>query len=176
MAVNGTGAKLALIAAVARNGVIGRDNRLLWRLRTDLKRFRRLTIGKPVLMGRKTFDSIGRPLPDRITLVLSRDAAFAPEGVHVFASLEAALDAGQRLALDAGHDEVMIAGGGELYAATVPLADRLYLTEVDLEPEGDAFFPAFDTGAFEVVLRQAFPASLDDEASFTFIDYVRRKG
>jgi len=169
-----TDQKIAIVAAVAANGVIGRDNRLIWRLRTDLKRFRRLTIGKPVIMGRKTYESIGRPLPDRVTLVLSRDPSFRPEGVVVFADLDEALEAARRIARESGQGEVMIAGGAELYALTLPMADRIYLTEVALEPEGDAFFPAFDRGAFEVMRRDSFPPSLDDEAAFTFLDLERR--
>ncbi len=165
---------IALIAAVARNGVIGRDNQLLWRLKTDLRRFRDLTTGKPLVMGRKTFDSIGRPLPNRDTIVVTRDPAFAAEGVQAARSLEEALALGQASAERRGVDEIMIGGGGDIYAQTIGQADRLYLTEVALAPDGDAVFPPVDSSRWREVSRRAFPAGPDDEAAFTFIDYVRR--
>ncbi len=165
---------IALIAAVARNGVIGGDNRLLWRLKTDLRRFRELTTGKPLVMGRKTFDSIGKPLPNRDTIVVTRDPTFAAAGVEVARSLAEALALGRAAAERRGVDEVMIGGGGDIYAQTIGQADRLYLTEVALEPEGDAVFPLVDPSLWRETARRAFPAGPDDEAAFTFIDYVRR--
>ncbi len=165
---------IALIAAVARNGVIGRDNQLLWRLKTDLRRFRDLTTGKPLVMGRKTFDSIGRPLPNRDTIVVTRDPAFAAVGVEIARSLEQALALGRKAAERRGVDEIMIGGGGDIYAQTIGQADRLYLTEVALEPDGDAVFPLVDPSFWRETARRSFPAGPDDEAAFTFIDYVRR--
>ena len=165
---------LSLIAAVARNGVIGRDNRLLWRLKTDLRRFRDLTTGKPLVMGRKTFDSIGRPLPNRDTIVITRDPAFGAPGILVACSLEEALRRGEESAAARGVSEIMIGGGGEIYAQAIGAADRLYLTEVALEPEGDALFPRIDASLWREVARQAFPKGPDDEAAFSFVDYVRR--
>lgn len=165
---------ITLIAAVARNRVIGADNRLLWRLKSDMKHFRALTMGKALVMGRKTFDSIGKPLPGRHTIVLTRDPAFAAEGVQVARSVEEAVAAGRMIAQETGTDAVMIAGGGEIYAAFMPLADRLEITEVDLEPEGDAWFPAISPTQWREVARQAFTKNADDEAAFAFISYVRR--
>lgn len=164
---------LVVIAAVADNGVIGGDNRLLWRLRTDLKRFRALTLGKPVLMGRKTFESIGKPLPGREIIVLTRDPTFRVAGVQTAGSLEEALRLGQETAARLEADAVIVAGGADLYAQTLPLAERLHLTFVHAEPDGDARFPAFDRGAFREVWREDHPAGPDDEHSFTFIDYAR---
>ncbi len=165
---------IALIAAVARNGVIGRDNQLLWRLKTDLRRFRDLTTGKPLVMGRKTFDSIGKPLPNRDTIVVTRDPGFAAAGVEIARSLEEALALGRKAAERRGVDEIMIGGGGDIYAQTIGRADRLYLTEVALEPDGDAVFPSVDPSLWRETARRSFPAGPDDEAAFTFIDYVRR--
>jgi dihydrofolate reductase len=167
-------ASLSLIAAVARNGVIGRDNRLLWRLKTDLRRFRDLTTGKPLVMGRKTFDSIGRPLPNRDTIVVTRDPAFAADGVRVAHSLEDAIHVGEACARERGVSEIMIGGGGEIYAQAIGSADRLHLTEVALEPEGDALFPRIDATLWRETARKAFPKGPDDEAAFSFVDYVRR--
>lgn len=169
-----TDPSIALIAAVARNGVIGRDNKLLWRLRSDLRRFRRLTIGRPVIMGRKTYESIGKPLPERIVIVVTRDPGFSPEGVTVAHSLQDALAEGRRVARDRELSEVMVAGGGDIYAQTLPLAATLYLTEVELEPDGDVFFPPIDRHLFAEVRRVSHAASLDDEAPFAFVDYARR--
>ena len=165
---------IALIAAIARNGVIGRDNRLLWRLRSDLRRFRQLTLGKPMIMGRKTYDSIGKPLPGRINIVLTRDPNVDIEGVLLASSLADALETARGVAEERHVSEIMVAGGGEIYRQTLPLASRLYLTEVDLAPEGDAFFPVPDLSTFKEVQRVAYRKSLDDEADFAFVDYVRR--
>jgi dihydrofolate reductase len=166
--------RIVMVAAVARNGVIGADNRLIWRLKTDMKRFRELTMGRALIMGRKTFKSIGKPLPGRHTVVITRDPAFAVEGVEVVASLEAALAAGRRIAAATGTAEIIIAGGGEIYAAFMPLADRLEITEVDLYPEGDTLFPAISPTMWREDSRRAFTKTADDEAAFAFISYSRR--
>jgi dihydrofolate reductase len=157
---------VTLIAAVARNGIIGRDNGLIWRLRSDLRRFKALTMGKPLLMGRKTYDSIGRALPGRRTLVLTRDRHFsAPEvtTVHGWAEAVAA----------AGGGELMVAGGGEIYALALPNAGRIHFTEVEASPEGDTLFPPFDRTAFREVHRESHPASEHDEHAFSFVDLER---
>jgi len=164
---------VALIAAVARNGVIGRDNRLLWRLKTDLRRFRDLTTGKPLVMGRKTYDSIGRPLPNRDTIVVTRDAAFDFHGVRIAHSLDDAMRQARDCAEARGGTEIMIGGGGEIYRQTIADADRIHLTEVELEPDGDAVFPPIDRSLWREASRRRFPAGPDDEAAFSFIDYVR---
>lgn len=165
---------IILVAAVAKNRVIGADNRLLWRLKSDMKHFRALTMGKALVMGRKTFDSIGKPLPGRHTIVLTRDPAFAVEGVRVARSVEDALAIGQEISREVGADAIMIAGGGEIYSAFMPLANRLEITEVDLEPLGDAWFPEISLTRWREETRRDFPKSADDEAAFAFISYVRR--
>ncbi|QFU16018.1 dihydrofolate reductase [Microvirga thermotolerans] len=165
---------LILVVAVADNGVIGRDNRLLWRLRTDLKRFRELTWGKPMIMGRKTFESIGKPLPGRETVVLTRDPGFAAEGVHVTRSWDEAVAKGEEIARRMGADAVAVAGGAEIYALALPHVTRIHLTEVHVAPEGDATFPDFDRTAFREVGRSDHPKGADDEHPFTFIDLERR--
>ncbi len=165
---------LSIIVAVARNGVIGNDNKLLWRLRTDLQRFRKLTIGKPVIMGRKTFGSIGRPLPNRENIILTRDKSFSADGVHIVYSLDEALRLGEALAGTLGAEEIMVAGGTDIYSQTLPLAQRIYLTEVDLAPVGDAYFPVFDKGQFRIRKRISHPSGSDDEAAFSFVDLERK--
>ncbi|MGD9800064.1 MAG: dihydrofolate reductase [Parvularculaceae bacterium] len=135
--------RLALIVAVSRNGVIGRDGGLAWKISDDLKWFRSLTTGKPIIMGRRTFDSIGKPLPGRANIVVSR--IMAPrEGVIVVRSIEDALRRGAEAAGDMGADEMFIIGGAEIYAETLPLADRIYLTAVDADIDGDARFPQIE--------------------------------
>lgn len=164
---------VALIAAVARNGVIGVGNRMPWRLPGDFAQFRRATMGKPVLMGRKTFESIGRPLPGRAVLVVSRDPAFAPDGVAVVRSIEDGLVHAQAVARARSAGEIMVAGGATLYAALIGTADLLYITEVDLAPAGDAVFPAIDPQAWRETSRVAAPRRPDDEAASMLVTYVR---
>ena len=135
---------LCLIAAMGENRVIGVDNQLPWRLPGDLKYFKARTLGKPVVMGRKTWDSLGRPLPGRLNLVVSRQAGLQLEGAEVFASLPAVLQRAQAWAQEQGVDEVMLIGGAQLYEQALPLAERLYLTRVALSPVGDAWFPPFE--------------------------------
>ncbi|WP_271410121.1 dihydrofolate reductase [Pseudomonas sp. Q1-7] len=132
---------LCLIAALAQNRVIGRDNQLPWHLPADLKHFKAMTLGKPIIMGRKTWDSLGRPLPGRLNLVVSRQEGLLLEGAEVFTSLEAALERADAWAREEAAEELMLIGGAQLYAQGLAIADRLYLTRVELAPEGDAFFP-----------------------------------
>jgi dihydrofolate reductase len=157
---------IALVVAVARNGVIGRDNGLAWHLSSDLKRFKALTMGTTLLMGRRTWDSIGRPLPGRRSLVLTRDAAFRAEGAQVVHDWESALGAVQDATL-------MVVGGAEIYALALPQADRIHLTEVEAEPEGDVRFPPFDRAAFREVLREPHPAGPRDDHPYAFVDLER---
>jgi dihydrofolate reductase len=166
--------KISLICAAARNGVIGRDNQLLWRLKSDLRRFRDLTTGKPLIMGRKTFLSIGRPLPNRDNIIVTRDRAFAPPGVIVTHSLAEAFDKAEACAKARGVDEIMIGGGGDIYAQTIDRADRLFMTEVDLDPEGDAVFPPIDRTHWLEIKREQHAMGPDNEAAYSFVDYVRR--
>ena len=165
---------LILVVALADNGVIGRDNRLLWRLKTDLRRFRELTWGRPMIMGRKTFQSIGKPLPGRETIVVTRDPAFQADGVHVAHGWDEAVAIGRDLASRMGADAVAVAGGAEIYGLALPEVSRMYLTEVHARPEGDAVFPAFDRSAFRELARRDHPRGPDDEHSFTFVDMERR--
>jgi dihydrofolate reductase len=165
---------LVLVAAVARNGVIGADNRLLWRLSSDLKRFKALTLGKPLVMGRKTFQSIGRPLPGRETIVVTRDKNFAAEGLRVAPDLDAALILADARARAMGADAVVVAGGAEIYAQTIRRADRLAITEVALAPPGDAAFPPIDPARWREVRREPGVRGPKDEADFVFVEYERR--
>lgn len=169
-------ARIALIAAVAENGVIGRDNALPWRLSSDLRRFRALTMGKPIIMGRRTFQSIGRLLPGRDMIVVSRSLPSAPEGVTLARSLEEALQAGQERAAARAVGEVFVTGGGELYARAMPIADRLYITHVRLAPPGDARFPPIDPTLWQVVSREPMARAQGDEAEAEFVTYERRPG
>ena len=165
---------LILIAAVARNGVIGANNRLLWRLSSDLKRFKALTMGKPLLMGRKTFQSIGRALPGREIIVVTHDAGFSPAGATTAHGLESALALAEERAGAIGAGAIVVAGGAEIYAQTIGVADRLCITEVALEPEGDARFPIIDPDEWREVAREPGVRGPQDEADFTFVDYERR--
>jgi len=161
--------RVSLIAALADNGVIGRENRLPWRLSADLQRFKRLTMGKPVVMGRKTWESIGKPLPGRSNIVVTRDAGFGAEGCIVVHGIEQALDA-------AGDcDEVMVMGGANLYRQMLPRADRLYLTQVRADVEGDTRFPPFDTDEWVEVHRESHRADEKNQYDYDFIVLDRRR-
>jgi dihydrofolate reductase len=165
-----------LIAAVANNSIIGRGNALPWRLKSDMRYFRALTMGKPVVMGRKTYLSIGRPLKGRTTIVVSRDPAFAAPGIVVAPSLDAALAAARGDALRRNAEAIFVAGGAEIYAQTLPLATRLAITHVDLSADGDARFPAIDPAVWHESARTESPRAAEDEAVFAFITYERRSG
>ena len=161
--------QLALIAAVARNGVIGCDGDLPWRISADLQYFKSTTMGKPIIMGRRTFESIGKALPGRPNIVVTRKLDFRADDVEVAANLD------QALATAAGHggDEVMVIGGGEIYAAALPQANRLYLTEIHIEPEGDVYFPALDRTQWREVTREDHRAAGDTPAfSFVILDRI----
>jgi dihydrofolate reductase len=163
---------LALIAAVARNGVIGRDNALLWHLPEDSRFFKRTTLGHPVIMGRKTWDSLPerfRPLPGRHNIVVTRQPRWQAEGATRAASLDDAL---ARLA--PGTGKVFVIGGGELYGAALPQADELVLTEIDQSFEGDACFPSWDRRAFDEVSREHHHAAPPNDFAFSFVVYRRR--
>jgi dihydrofolate reductase len=167
-----TGVRLSLIAAVAGNGVIGAGGKLPWRLSTDMKRFRRLTMGKPVIMGRKTFASMGKALDGRGNIVVTRQADFAAAGVVVARSLESAIRSAEESAAGGGG-EVMVIGGGEIYAAALALADRLYITHVAAAPEGEVRFPAIDPNQWRATVTEEVPAGDKDSAATTFVIYER---
>jgi dihydrofolate reductase len=164
---------LVLVAAVAENGVIGRAGGLPWRLKTDLKRFRVLTVGHPVVMGRKTYLSFGRPLKDRTNIVVTRDPAFATAGVVVAGSLETALEVAAGDALRRGVADIVIGGGADIYAATIDRAARLEITRVHARPDGDTVFPVIDPHVWRETARDEYPAGPDDEAAFTTLTYRR---
>jgi dihydrofolate reductase len=157
---------VSLIAAMARNRVIGRGNGLPWHLPADLRRFRDLTLGHTIVMGRKTYESIGAPLPGRRIIVITRQERYAPPGCLVAHSLEEALASAD------GEDELFICGGGELYAEALPLAERLYLTVVELEVEGDTFFPEIPAGEFVEAGREELAG--DPACSFLVLERINR--
>jgi dihydrofolate reductase len=165
---------LVLVAAVARNGVIGLNGGLPWRLSSDLKRFKALTWGKPLVMGRKTFESIGRALPGRETIVVTRDPAFAPSGVFVAHELDAGLDLARERACAMGADQIVVAGGAEIYAQTIARAQRLFITEVALDANGEARFPPIDPLKWREVRRAKGERGPRDDAEFEFVEYERR--
>jgi dihydrofolate reductase len=155
--------------ARARNGVIGRDGELPWRLKSDLALFKALTIGKPVIMGRLTWDSLQlRPLPGRTNIVLSRDGAFAPKGALVCENFSEAVQIAREQATDDGAEEVCVIGGAALFEMALPRAQRLYLTEVEAEVDGDVVFPAFDEGQWREVRRERHEAGPGDDHSYVF--------
>ena len=161
---------ISLIAALDRNFAIGKGNAMPWHLPDDLKRFKALTLGKTVLMGRKTAQSLGRALPKRRNLVLTRSGRVPFDGMQAVASIEDAL----RIASEDGGDELCVIGGGELYALALPLASRMHLTHVDAEVvDADAFFPAFDAGEWRLLGFEAHPADAAHAFAFEFVDYQR---
>ncbi len=166
---------LALVVARARNGVIGKDGALPWRLRSDMAWFKANTMGKPVIMGRKTWDSLPlKPLPGRMNLVLTRDGSFEPKGALAFEDFSEALATAREQAEEDGAAEVCVIGGTALFQLALPKARRLYLTEVEAEPEGDAHFPPFDEAAWTEIHRQAHPAGDQDDHPFIFRILERR--
>ena len=162
---------ISIIVAVSDNGVIGKDNQLLWRLPDDLKRFKKLTLGHPIIMGRKTFDSIGKPLPGRTSIVVTRDKNFSMEGIIVVHSVEEALQEAAKLETE----ETFVIGGGELYSLTLALADRLYITEVSTIISGDTYFNIPDRQHWIETERTVHEADDKHEFAFNFIDYVRKR-
>ena len=166
--------EIVIVAAVGRNGVIGRAGTLPWRLPTDLRHFRDLSMGKPMIMGRRTFEVIGRPLPGRTSIVVSRDPAYAaPAGVETAVSVAAALARGRAIAARDGVEAVIVAGGAAIYRAALPYADRIELTEVALEPDGDARFPALDAARWRETARSLPIRGENDDAAMVFITFTR---
>lgn len=162
--------RLSIIAALSSNNVIGRDNRVPWSIPTDLKRFKALTMGHHLIMGRKTYDSVGKPLPGRITVVITRRDDFHPDGVQVVHSLEEAI----RIAANAGDAEPFIAGGAEIYDHAIHRADRMYLTRVHADVEGDTYFPEFDdVSEWHLTDAEHFDAGEKNEFPFSFLTYDR---
>jgi dihydrofolate reductase len=167
--------QLVLIAAVADNGVIGNGGTMPWRLKSDMRHFRALTLDKPVVMGRKTYLSLSiKPLPRRTCIVVSRDPDFAAPGVVVAPSLPAALQAARADALRRRADAIMVIGGGDIYAQAMPLADRLEITAIHARPEGDAHFPPIDPAVWRESARATHPAGADDDAAYDFVTYLKQ--
>jgi dihydrofolate reductase len=167
--------EVVLIVAVAENGVIGAQGALPWRLKSDLQRFKALTLGKPVVMGRKTFASIGRPLPGRTNIVVTRDSDFRAAGTIVTNSVKSAHAIARGDALRRFATEIAIIGGADVYAQWMACADRLEITEVHARPEGDAHFATFDRSEWEEVARVRHPAGPGDSADFSYVTYRRRR-
>jgi dihydrofolate reductase len=161
--------KLALIWAMSRNRVIGRNNALPWHLSEDLRYFKRVTMGKPIIMGRKTWESIGRPLPGRTNIVITRDQSFQAAGVRVVHSLDEALRLADHIGVIEGADETVVIGGAEIYALALPKAERLYLTQVHAEIEGDAWFPEFEQSSWQELAREDFAAAGPNPYAYSFI-------
>ncbi|MGH6777626.1 MAG: dihydrofolate reductase [Bradyrhizobium sp.] len=163
-----------LIAAVADNGVIGADGTIPWRLKSDQRRFKMATLGKPVVMGRRTFLSLKRPLSDRTNVVLTRDPDFRAARALVTTSFAEARAVARADALRRSIDEIAVIGGAEIYAQWMPYADRIEITEVHIRPHGDARFPAIDAAQWEEVARSRHPAGPTDGAAFSYVTYRRR--
>ena len=167
--------RIAMIAGVAENGVIGSDQTIPWRVPSDMAFFKKRTMGKPIVMGRKQYETVGKPLPGRTNIVVTRQQDYRPEGVLVFHQIDAALEAARNVAEADGVDEIMIIGGGELYAQLMDRADRLYITHIDLAPEGDVRFPAIDPAQWTVTGLPEVTPSPKDEATYRVKVYDRRQ-
>ena len=167
--------EIVLIVAVAENGVIGSGGTIPWRLKSDMQRFKALTLGRPVVMGRKTFVSIGRPLPGRTNIVITRDANYRSPGAVVTTSFKDARAVAVGDALRRSAGEIAVIGGAAIYAQWMMCADRLEITEVHARPEGDTYFAAIDTADWEQVARVRNPAGPDDSADFSYVTYRRRR-
>lgn len=174
-ATAGSRPEIVLIVAVAENGVIGAAGAIPWRLKSDMLRLKAMTLGKPVVMGRKTFVSIGRPLPGRTNIVITRDAGFRAGGVVAATSFDAARAVATGDALRRLATEIAVIGGADIYAQWMDAADRLEITEVHARPEGDTRFPAIDPADWAEVARVRNKAGPDDSVDYSYVTYRRRK-
>lgn len=170
-----SGLKVVLVAAIGENGVIGREGQLPWRLKSDLQHFKQVTMNRPLIMGRKTFASIGKALPGRTNIVLSRDLSFAAPGCVLATSWDAAFLIARDDARKRGVDEVMIIGGSDIFADTLPFADRLEITRVHASPEGDVRFPPIDPQVWRETRRERHPRGPGDDTDFTVLTYIRAR-
>lgn len=166
--------KICMIAAVAENGVIGADQTIPWSIPSDTAYFRATTLGKPIVYGRKQYETIGRPLPKRTNILITRQADYRPEGVIVVATLEEGLEKARQAARAEGVDEIMVIGGGQIYALAMDLADRLYISHVAAAPAGDIIFPAIDPAIWQVVDEPHVEPNEKDSAAFRVRVYERR--
>lgn len=165
---------LSIIVAQSENRIIGRGNKLPWYLPEDLKYFKRITQGKPIVMGRKTFESIGKPLPGRTNIVITRNPDYASAGIHVVASMDQALALAEQQALIDGSEEVLVIGGAEIYQQALQQADRLYVTQVHAVIEGDASFPEINMDLWEELGREDFFADGPNPYDYSFVIYQRK--
>jgi dihydrofolate reductase len=163
------GPVIALVVAMGENRAIGRGGNLPWHLHSDMRYFRKITMGKPVIMGRLTFMSLPRVLDGRLNIVLTRNAAFAAPGAVMAYNLEEALDVARKAAAKTGVDEIMVMGGEDVFRAVLPLASRIYLTEVRASPQADTWFPEFDRGEWREVSREAHEKGPKDDHAFSFV-------
>ncbi|MGH6725245.1 MAG: dihydrofolate reductase [Pseudolabrys sp.] len=166
--------KIVLVAAIGENNAIGKNGQLPWKIRSDLRHFRALTLDKPVIMGRKTYESIGKPLDRRGNIVITRNPKFSAEGVETAPSLQAALDLARQDAKERGANEIMIIGGADIFTAAMPLADRLEITHVHASPQGDVYFPVIDAKHWYEAKREIREAGPEDEAGCAVTTYLRR--
>jgi len=166
--------KISIVVAVAKNGVIGADGGMPWHLSTDLQRFKRLTMGNVMIMGRKTFDSIGKALPGRTSIVVTRSKEWQAEGVVPVTSLEAAFDLGKEIIQSTGNGEICVVGGGEIYRQSMEFADTLHLTRVMSAPDGDTVFPEIDKDKFALESEEKVPSSEKDSVETVYCVYRRR--
>jgi dihydrofolate reductase len=163
--------RLSLIVAMAENRMIGLDGAMPWHISADLKYFKQVTMGAPVIMGRKTFQSIGKPLPGRTNIVITRDPSFHADGIEVVHDLEAALKKANAISLIEGREEVFVIGGAQIYDLTIDQADRIYLTEIAASPPGDAAFPEMKPGDWREVSREDREPEKEDGPAFSFVIY-----
>ena len=166
--------RLSMMVAKASNNVIGRDNKLPWYLPNDLKYFKQVTFGKPVIMGRKTWESLKGPLPGRTNIVITRQPDYLADGAKVVASLDDAVAMAENVAFIEGQEEAVIMGGAEIYSLALPQADRLYLTEVHANVEGDTFFPEYDASEWQQIAREDFAAEGPNPYDYSFVVYERQ--
>ncbi|QKZ12377.1 dihydrofolate reductase [Spirosoma sp. KUDC1026] len=162
--------KISLIAAVAKNGIIGANNDMPWHLPDDFAFFKRKTSHHPIIMGRKSLDALGKPLPNRTNIVITRNPDFQATGVTVTHTIDAAIEQARQI----NQEEIFVIGGAEIYAMALPIATTLYLTEIDKAYPGDTYFPAFDRSEWQEISRHAHPADERHETSFDFVEYQRK--
>ena len=168
--------EIALIVAMAENGVIGRNNKLPWHLPEDLRYFKKVTMGKPIVMGRKTFASIGKALPGRTNIVISRQSDLSlPEGVRLASTIEKAVDIAEAVGLIDGVDEIMVIGGEEIYKLFLPQATRLYLTQVHAEVDGDAWFSGYNPDEWQLISQQDYDATENNPYPYSFCVLERKQ-
>ncbi len=162
------------MVGVAKNNVIGMAGGMPWRLSSDLKRFKQITLGNPIIMGRKTYESIGRPLPGRLNIVITRNGEYADEGIEIVGNLEAAIGRAREWAAENSSREICIIGGGEIYRQALPQCDRLHVTHIDASPDGDTVFPQIDQEIWQITHEERHSISEKDTAATRYVVYERK--